>query len=191
MAWCRKTGSWPDAGDRALVTDEIVEDHDNMLAYAWDNTVGKDDIVYVLGDLTASSKNVPAGIEWIKSRRGIKHFIAGNHDPVHPMHQDSHKWEDTYREAFASVGVMRKRKIGGKLVMLSHFPYTGDGSREGDRDQQFRLRDMGLPVIHGHVHTKERKTFALGGNASPQIHIGVDAWNFRPVSLDQVVELLA
>lgn len=188
MAWFRKTGHWPTEQERPLVTPEIVAAHDAMLADAWDSTVRKDDIVWVLGDLTANIKSIPHAIDWFNDRPGIKHLVLGNHDAAHPMHSESYKWEDRYREAFKSVGTMRRRRIAGKEVMLSHFPYDGDGAKE-DRGDQYRLRNKGIPVLHGHVHSKDQVTVSSQG--STQIHVGVDAWDYKPVSLDTIADLLS
>lgn len=195
MAWWRVTGKWPDEMGRKFITDRIVQDHNEHLAQAWDETVREGDHVWVLGDLTANNARVEAAMRWVKRRPGVKHLVLGNHDPAHPMHSDSHKWEWSYAEAFASLGIARSRKLtlpGGhrQRVLMSHFPYTGDGELKEDRGTQFRLRDEGLPILHGHVHTAERRTFAKTGNASTQIHVGVDAWGFKPVPLETITELL-
>lgn len=203
MAWFREHGSWPQAEERALITPELIEAHDSMLADGWDSVVKKDDIVWVLGDLTANHKHVPYALEWVKARPGRKHIVLGNHDPAHPMHSESHKFEKQYYDAFDSVGIVRRRYIplgdgSRQKVLMSHFPYTGDGDLKEDRDTQFRLRNEGLPLLHGHVHSKDKLTLSVlttqEGNytiqVAKQIHIGVDAWDFTPVSMEQVAEIL-
>lgn len=205
VAYDRRYGGWPK--DRSLVTPEDVEWHDTMLADKWDAVVGKDDVVWGLGDLIANPKSLPAALEWIDKRPGRKHWILGNHDPAHPLHSESEKWEKRYHEVFESVGIVRRRTItlpGGakQTALLSHFPYRGDGDGREDRCDQFRLRDKGLPILHGHTHSKERITTSdhqepdhredQDGLYAPamQVHVGVDAWNFAPVSLEQIAELL-
>lgn len=197
MAWMRREGHWPTQEERELVTPEIVQNHDDLLAAHWDQTVKAGDVVWVLGDLTANSKHVPAALEWIRERPGTKHLIAGNHDPVHPMHKDAHKWQRQYLEVFDSVQAAAKRTIplpvehggGHQLVLLSHFPYTGDGEGKEDRCSQWRLPNEGYALLHGHVHTPAKATFT-GPLSVKQIHVGVDAWDFAPVSLEQIGELL-
>lgn len=199
VAYTRRYGAWPE--DRSLVTPEDVEWHDALLAGCWDSVVKPDDVVWGLGDLIANPKSLPAALEWIKARPGRKHWVLGNHDPAHPMHSESHKWENQYRDAFESVGIVRKRYVplpdgGRQSVLLSHFPYRGDSDGKEDRCTQWRLPNEGLPVLHGHVHSKEK---VIGAIYSPtpgkidralQIHVGVDAWDFGPVSLEEVGELL-
>lgn len=206
MAWMRKYGEWPK--DRSLITPELVDWHDDMLADAWDSVVRKDDTVWVLGDLVANSSSVKRGLAWMRDRPGDKHFVTGNHDPAHPMHEGSHIWRATYlaaddfgQVAFKSLQEFDRRKIhlsdGSKQeVLLSHFPYTGDGEGREDRCDLYRMRDEGLPILHGHVHSKQRVTYdtdslvtSFRGDVK-QIHVGVDAWDFKPVSLEQIVTLL-
>lgn len=206
MAWMRKHGEWPQ--DRSLITPELVDWHDDMLADAWDSVVKKDDVVWVLGDLVANSSSVKRGLAWMRDRPGTKHFILGNHDSAHPMHKDANKWLPVYwgldlpkeHRPFKTVAQSARRVLtmhdGSKQdVVLSHFPYTGDGMKE-ERAAQWRLRDEGLPILHGHVHSAERVTYDTDTlvtsfrGAVRQIHVGVDAWDFKPVSQQQIIELL-
>lgn len=208
VAYARRYGDWPQ--DKSLVTPEDVEWHNDMLAQRWDAVVRPEDVVWVLGDLTANNKAVGDALNWMDERPGTKHFVPGNHDPVHAMHSESHKWCEQYQMVFASVQLFAKRSIkmpdGSKqTVLLSHFPYVGDGdSKTTDRDTQYRLRNEGLAVLHGHVHSKEQLTYAPPPGCTDmdpsvaehftgrvqQIHVGLDAHDFRPVSLEQIVELL-
>jgi calcineurin-like phosphoesterase family protein len=197
MAWKRRYGEWPE--DKSLVTPELVADHDDMLAQHWDQTVSTADVVWVLGDLTANSKHVPEALTWFEQRPGTKHLVLGNHDPAHPMHRDAYKWQRAYFRAFESVQMAAKRTVPlgpgrHQLVLLSHFPYTGDGIGREDRCNQWRLPSQGYAVLHGHTHSPEKVTIAEKvGDWAPakQIHVGVDAWDFTPVPLEQIGELLA
>lgn len=204
VAYARRYGDWP--ADRSKVSVHDVWWHDSLLAERWDATVASEDTVWVLGDLALSSTGT--ALKWITERPGTKHLILGNHDLGHPMHSDAHKWQKVYFRAFASVQAFAKRKItlpdgSRQPVLLSHYPYRGDGARhEQDRDTQWRLRNEGLPVLHGHVHTADVITYAsppgvkevpwAGGleGRVPQVHVGLDAHDFTPVSLERVTQLL-
>jgi calcineurin-like phosphoesterase family protein len=196
VAYDRRYGGWPK--DRSLVTDEDVAWHDDMLAENWDRVVKPNDTVWVLGDLIANPKSLDAALHWIMLRPGFKHLILGNHDPAHSMNRDSHKWLWRYNDAFNSVQQSARRRINGVEVLMSHFPYKGDGdSKEEDRDVQWRLRNEGVPILHGHTHSKEVITFASMERFGvpteekvPQINVGVDAWNFLPVEMGTVSEVL-
>lgn len=155
------------------------DEHDAHLIDRWSRRVGKNDQVWVLGDLTVSS---PAkALDIIRGLPGTKHLIAGNHDGCHPMHRDSHKRVKPYLDAFASVQSAARRRILGKEVLLSHFPYSKD--RHEARYLQWRLRDEGAWLLHGHTHGQER----IDGR---EIHVGVDAWDFAPVPIHVIEDLI-
>lgn len=52
-----------------------------------------------------------------------------------------------------------------------------------ERYPEYRLRDTGKPLLHGHVHDAWR----VHGR---QINVGLDQWDLRPVSLDTLVVLV-
>ena len=160
---------------------DSVEAHDQAILDNWVRCVGKDDQVWVLGDLACSSPT-QALVE-IRGLPGIKHLISGNHDKCHPMHRTAHNHAAAYLESFASVQPFARRKIAGQDVLLSHFPYQSDHT-EYARYTQYRLRDEGAWLLHGHTHGPER----LHGR---EIHVGVDAWDLAPVPLDTVIALVA
>ena len=68
---------------------------------------------------------------------------------------------------FESVMVSDQVNIQGRQIMLSHFPYRGDHEHTGERYVQWRLRDEGLWLIHGHVHDE----WKINGH---QINVGWD-----------------
>lgn len=170
-------------------------EHDAVIADHWKTAVGGDDIVWVLGDLAvvSSRRGIDELLAKVDALPGTKHLIAGNHDPVHPMHRDAHRWQRRYLEVFESVQAFSRRTIGLSLpgeesaaqtVFLSHFPYMADHT-EGARYLEYRLRDEGHWLLHGHTHSSERVT-------SPrEIHVGLDAWDLRPVELGAIARLMA
>jgi calcineurin-like phosphoesterase family protein len=169
---------------------EDPAEHDRVLAVNWDSLIAEGDQVWVLGDLSVGGKRRElAALEWIAQRPGVKHLVSGNHDSTFPMHSDAHKWQAIYlREAFASVQSVATRKIGGRRVLLSHFPYAGsdDGDHTAEnRFEEWRLPDIGRWLLHGHTHNAEQ---VLHGR---QIHIGLDAHNLRPVSESWVEKQIA
>jgi calcineurin-like phosphoesterase family protein len=179
-----------------------TEWHDEYLAERWDSVVGKDDVVYVHGDICGGTdKSYIHALQWIQERPGRKVLIHGNHDPINGMHREATKWGDATREAFVSNHAYLRRRItllegGTQDVLLSHFPYTdrhiGIG-REG-RHQTYRLQDGGVPVIHGHTHSVHAVSYAYrmptfghpGDEGTLQLHVGVDAWKGSPVPLSWI-----
>ena len=71
-------------------------------------------------------------------------------------------------------------------MLLSHFPYDGDHTTT-DREQQYRLRDLGLPIVHGHTHAAKIVTRSQEGTL--QVHVGWDTWGGL-VDWDEVVSIV-
>lgn len=166
-------------------------DHDAVLAENWDRCVGPNDLVWVLGDLCiGGSWATRDALAWITDRPGRKRLILGNHDKPHPMHRDAHVWMAKFyylpcagvrRPVFEHVSTAARIRVAGRSVLLSHFPYRDDHT-DVPRYDQWRLRDQGELLIHGHTHSAER----IRGR---EIHVGLDAWGFKPVALHNI-ELL-
>lgn len=170
---------------------ETPDAHDLAITEEWRRVVTKKDIVHVLGDLTLGPS--ARALQIIRELPGTKHFIAGNHDEVHPAHKTATSrivTENWYR-SFASVHPFLKKTLNHMPVLLSHFPYSdwGDGeSREGSRYDQYRLPDKGLPLLHGHTHGREQAHTGWSGEAH-MLHVGWDAWGTL-VPQETVVEWL-
>jgi calcineurin-like phosphoesterase family protein len=117
------------------------------------------------------------------------HLILGNHDPGHPMHRSAHRNQAVYLNEFQSAQAFARRRINKDgtrhEVMLSHFPYQGDHGE--DRYPQYRLVDLGKPIIHGHTHSTEKVSFTRHNTL--QVHVGVDAWR-RPVRLEEIAAII-
>ncbi|WP_232839972.1 MULTISPECIES: metallophosphoesterase [Nocardia] len=172
------------AGLRGFGDD--IDAHDATLAANWDRLVRPVDQVWLLGDLTGRRGDEARGLAWIAARPGVKHLIAGNHDAVHPLHSQAYKMLPEYLKVFATVQQSATRKIGGHRVLLSHFPYGGEG---GDhtatiRYPEWRFLDTGRWLLHGHTHSPHRQR-------GRQLHVGVDAHGLSPVSLHWVEERIA
>jgi calcineurin-like phosphoesterase family protein len=158
-----------------------TEAHDAALAEYWDATVHKKDSVWILGDIAVSG--YARALAWFAERPGKKILIAGNHDLVHPMFRRGGGEMRKWLEVFDYIQPFARRKMLERTVLLSHFPYSGEGDRpRPDRYPEFRLRDEGFPLLHGHTHGQER---AHGH----QLHVGWDAWG-RFVANDEVLDWL-
>lgn len=165
------------AGHRGFGTD--TEAHDQAIAENWRRVVRLGDQVWVLGDLALAHYQHPLTI--LADLPGQKHLIAGNHDACHPMHREAHKVQRHYMGIFASVQAFARRKIAGETVLLSHFPYVKD--RHEARYMQYRLRDEGEWLIHGHTHGPEQRE-------GREIHVGLDAWGLQLVPIHTIERLM-
>ncbi|URP22246.1 metallophosphoesterase [Microbacterium phage Big4] len=170
---------------------QMVIDHARLLGENWDRVVGPDDTVYVLGDIAMNPKK--GAFEWFRERPGKKILIAGNHDEVAGFRSKGlnarirPEWADT----FVTITDFTFLKIGGHRVALSHYPYDGEGDREfegGDRLLEVRLRDEGVPLLHGHTHGRHKAHTSLKG--TPMFHVGPDAWDMELVPESTIIEWL-
>ena len=159
-----------------------VADHDEAVLSNWADAVRSDDQVWVLGDLALP--NPQYALDEIAALPGHKHLIAGNHDKCHPMHRDSHNQQWRYLQTFKSVQAFARRRFNGTNVLLSHFPYSRDHT-DKPRHSQWRLRDEGEWLIHGHTHDNGP---AIVGR---EIHVGLDAWDLTPVPLHEITRAVS
>lgn len=165
---------------------ETVEEHDTAVLESYTALIRPNDHTFWLGDLAVS--NPEAALAAIASIPGHHHVVWGNHDKGHPMHRTSNRLQADYLKVFESAQAFLYRRINGTPVLLSHFPYEGDtGGRDEERYTQYRLRDEGLPIVHGHTHSTSRLSTSTRGTT--QVHVGWDAWR-SPVPMDTVHAML-
>lgn len=158
-----------------------VKAHDEDIAENWDRVVKKDDVVYVLGDISINGGQ--HALDWIEQRPGTKHLIAGNHDPVHPQDRRASKLQKHWLKYFESINPFLRRKLEGESVLLSHYPYWsfGDGEGRGPaRYEQYRLPELGDRLLHGHTHGAE----VIHGR---QFHVGLDAHDLELVPQEEIL----
>jgi calcineurin-like phosphoesterase family protein len=148
--------------------------HDEAIIRNWNGLVKPGDVVWLLGD--AGIGNETEVLTLVARLHGRKQLVAGNHDSCHPMHRAAWKKQRKWLEVFESVQASAVVNLAGQQdVLLSHFPYSGDHTSD-DRYTQWRLPDEGLPLLHGHIHSRRRRT------GSNQVHAGLDAWDLKPAS---------
>jgi len=161
-------------------------DADSMnraLVEGWNETVDDGDEVWVLGDFALGK--IADTLPIVAELTGRKILLAGNHDRCWAGRRDATTWTERYIEAgFAEVrqGTVQLR-IGARSVRACHFPYQGD-SHDNDRFSEHRPTDNGDWLLHGHVHDRWRQRGRM-------INVGVDAWDFRPVSEAVVSDLVS
>lgn len=161
---------------------------DEEIIRRWNETVKPEDTVFHLGDIALGdiSKSLPK----VGRLNGYKIAVIGNHDRLFSTYNQNHRdrftpeYAAVFDEVWSESG--GQVNIAGEIFYVSHFPYTGDHTPE-DRHSDVRPFDMGVPLIHGHTHTRDTLTYSVNG--TPQIHVGQDAWEFRPVSEDQIMNL--
>ena len=156
---------------------------DERLVDRWNERVGDDDTVLVLGDVALGP--IASSLALVRELAGRKVLVAGNHDRCWAGNgRRALAWHERYLDAgFAEVrqGTIDV-EVGAHRVRAGHFPYEGD-SHDEDRFTSYRPEDDGCWLLHGHVHDRWRQRGRM-------INVGVDAWDHRPVSEDDVVALI-
>lgn len=164
---------------------DSIAQHDAMILdnLARANRAG--DVWYLLGDLVMGHTKVEILGTLSEIFEGSDvHVILGNHDRPHPCNHNSVKYLSGWNYLFDSVSTTATLRYEGQTYLLSHFPYEGEGvdrvSGE-ERYTQWRLKDLGAPLLHGHTHDTVRLRYSSAGTA--QHHCGIDAWGLKPVTL--------
>ena len=173
-----------------------VQEMNEMLVKNWNDTVSPNDTVFHLGDVALGP--IRESLEYIRRLNGDIRLVIGNHDRNFRLGKRSgglepEQWDAEYRSyGFSAVYRAAQVFLGENLehqFNLSHFPYDGD-SHDEERFKDARIPDGGMPLIHGHTHS-HGSPLTYSAKGSVQIHVGVDAWNYRPVSEAEVLEVLS
>lgn len=154
-----------------------VADMEKGFIERYNDTVKDDSVVFWLGDAFLCPVEMAEKI--MAKLRGRKLIIVGNHD----------KPKSTLLklgfEVALDEAVMR---VADRTCRLSHYPYAGANyGPQGRKDERYLDRRpkkiKGELLIHGHSHYKKRSKETM-------IHIGVDAWDYKPVSIEDVEALI-
>ena len=155
-----------------------VEEMDEALIHNWNSIVGKNDIVFDLGDFAFASNQ-----RWreLVSRVNGKHYlILGNHDV-------SRYPGDSIMDLFEGVEHQMLLDIDGRYVYLNHYPFLCYGGA-------WRNPDNAVYQLFGHIHSGPNST---GKDTDRLVHlfpyqydIGVDNNNYFPVSWNQIKEII-
>ena len=136
------------------------------------DVVGEDDQVYFLGDMTMMGPSEQNKVsKQLEDLPGIKHLVLGNHDKFKPF---------TYHEmGFSSVHTALQTTFhhldlafGAADFLMAHDPAWA------------QIPETIWICGHIHNHWVSQKT----DTNTIIVNVGVDVWNFKPVSLDQVVD---
>lgn len=136
---------------------ESTAEMDAAMEANWNAAVGPGDEVWHLGDFALHMK--PDAMAALLGRlNGTKHLIAGNNDGP----------ETLALPGWASVGHYAELTLDGIDLVMCHYAFrTWNGMHRKALN------------LHGHSH----------GQLKPQprqIDVGVDVWNFRPVTLAEL-----
>ena len=168
--------------------------HDETIVRHINARVGKQDELYVLGDISCGSRN---SLEYALNTLdklyvpvSRRHLVLGNHE--------NFKVKDSVRVSFAHtfgyVSNCEYLYVDGISIILTHVPLLSDmdgkvrkGLAKNAYSRSLRKRAVNVPPgtlhLHGHTHssTPEDSKNRLS------INVGLDAWNLFPVSLEEVL----
>lgn len=157
-----------------------VDEMNREIIRRWNEVVESGDTVWVLGDVALGT--IAETLPLVSQLSGEKILVPGNHDRC---------WEGNNRarpsDVLRYLDAGFARIMPGPLLhaegwLMSHFPYVGD-SQEEDRYLDHRPEDRGQWLLHGHVHNE----WLVNGH---QINVGVDQWDYYPVSRAQIRGLI-
>lgn len=135
-----------------------IPEHDSALIRLWNETVGKDDEVWHLGDV-ASARSAGRVDELLATLNGQKHLVIGNNDG-----------EGTVKAlAWASVQHYAELTVDSHRLVLCHYPF-----------RTWNSMGKGVIDLHGHSHGRL-------GEAPRQFDVGVDVHEYRPVTLARIL----
>lgn len=174
-----------------------VERHDRTVINRINACVGKQDELYILGDLSsggaANLRRALSLLDGLHIPPSRRHLVLGNHDGFRMKPSNA----ADIATHFGSVSDSLLIDIDGIPAVLSHVPryeYLDDSVREGMASNSLEktLRKHAPHVPHstvhlyGHTHGRNPDEF----HDSWSINVGLDAWNLRPVSEDEIRKAL-
>lgn len=127
--------------------------------------VGADDTLYIVGDVAFARPEKTLPLMRQLRCRDI-HLVAGNHDPLEMRRLIDPATGEPF---WKSVSDIKEVNDEGRRVVLCHYMMA-----------VFNRSHHGAFQLFGHSHG------SMPGN-SQQIDVGVDCWDFRPVTLDECI----
>ena len=148
---------------------QTIEEMDKTLINNINNTVGKDDELYILGDFCMNGGYSKRS--WYRDAIRCKkvHLILGNHDTRLIAHFKPSPFES--EQDYCEL------KYKDVKFCLSHYPFLS-----------WNGRDFNSIMCHGHIHSDARLNKINQWQQLRRFDVGVDANNYTPVSLDYILD---
>ena len=180
---------------RNFIIADLHLDHANIIRYChrpfsdvhkmnseivsrWNETVGKFDTVYFLGDLVYSRDSGRTIRKWNHRLNGRKIFIWGNHD--------------RYLKCKLPYLVI---SLHGEPILLVHSP---DPDSELNRETLAetgvcelleKWKDTPWWIIHGHHHNNSLEKYPLINKMDRRINASAELLDFRPIELERLMAM--
>ena len=143
---------------------DSVEEMNRIILTNYNAVVHKDDTVYILGDI-CHHMTMDAAYEMIQKMNGRKYLISGNHDKKY----DPGLFEDV--RDFMTVS------LNGHYFALMHYPMLS-----------WPKKNSGSIQLHGHIHARMDYNEQNREEGVFRYDVGVDANNFYPISVKQIID---
>lgn len=148
-----------------------IEEHDETIINNWNQVVGADDIVYILGDVIMGDQE--KGIEKLKRLNGKEIVvIVGNHDTEQKMSKYL-SLDKVYILGYADI-----IKYGKYRFYLSHHPTITSNMEKGEPMHRHLIN------LFGHTHSKDKFFYDMPF----MYNVACDAHNCTPVSVEQIIQ---
>ena len=143
---------------------EDVEIMDKSLIKNWNSVVGKDDLVYMLGDFTLSRRKVII-TDLVKRLNGRKILVMGNHDTRKPK---------DYVECGFEVAIRKPIMIEPGIILM-HEPFI---------DSSFIVPNY--LYFFGHVHSNPS---SMDGYSNCMC-VSIERIGYKPIDFDDCIRKL-
>lgn len=134
-----------------------LREMNRAIVQIWNRQVGKDDVVYHLGDV--SFGGLSETFQLLAELHGEIRLITGNHD-------DKLANDPYLRERFVWVKPYHEETIEGNFIVMCHYPIV-----------QWNMAQRGSWHLHGHTHGSlhlQGRAFDVGIDNHPQFRL----WEF-------------
>ncbi len=140
-----------------------VEEMNDTIINNINAVVTETDELYILGDVAFSDPQPFMARLNVKRR----YLILGNHDQVRPRPRELQECGFNWIKEVAGI------EIDGIPIWLAHYPHLS-----------WPASHYGTWMLHGHSHGNQPGT-------ESRCDVGVDCWDFKPVSFDTLKTKLA
>lgn len=155
-----------------------IDEHDSELIRRWNEAVGMDDEIYILGDI--SWHNAAKTVEIFSQLNGEKYLIRGNHDKrVLKSRKVS--------ELFVEIADYKEIICDNRQIVLSHYPCPW-----------FNGHFYNAIHLYGHVHMSfewkmvemvRKEMMEVYGKPCRMFHVGcmISYMEYRPRALSEIL----
>jgi calcineurin-like phosphoesterase family protein len=144
-----------------------AQEMDRVILERVNSVVQPTDTLYVLGDFCLGVSDRLQAAEHYRRRIACKqvHLIWGNHDPLE---------DANFAALFTSASHLVNLRLAGQRLTLCHY-----AMRSWDKSHH------GAWQLYGHSHGTLPEATELWN-----MDVGVDCWNFYPISFEQVSQVM-